>query len=317
MLDTKLNENAYVTIYDIRYLSRALVLINSIRNTGNNSDIVLLALDRDSEKALQKLNLENLTVINIEKLETKFKELILAKSDRSKLEYFFCLTPFVIKYAMEMTSKKTISYIDSDIWFAQNPAHLLIDKSKYDIGIVKHNFPEHLLFMEKNGIYNVGFLYFQKNNNSIEVLDWWASSCIKSTSIESYKNIYADQKYLESFFDFQAKVEIFSLDGHNSAPWNCNNLQRNSNIFMTQNGNNLIYFHFSGLRIFKFFYMMGYNSYSWRPNKVIRTNLYANYVKEIRKWDKVISGRHMSDHRKLGKRQVLRAIFFRDFGLLL
>ena len=54
MLATKLNENAYVTIYDIRYLSRALVLINSIRNTENNSDIVLLALDRDSEKALQK-----------------------------------------------------------------------------------------------------------------------------------------------------------------------------------------------------------------------------------------------------------------------
>lgn len=86
---------------------------------------------------------------------------------------------------------------------------------------------------------------------------------------------------------------------------------------MTQNGNNLIYFHFSGLRIFKYFYMMGYNSYSWRPNKVIRRNLYADYVREIRKWDKVISGRQMSDHRKLGKRQILRAIFFRDIGLLL
>ena len=53
MLDTKLSENAYVTLCDIKYLSRALTLINSIRNTGNNSDIVLLALDRDSEKALQ------------------------------------------------------------------------------------------------------------------------------------------------------------------------------------------------------------------------------------------------------------------------
>lgn len=317
MFDKKLNENAYVTLCDIRYLSRALSLINSIRHTGNNSDIILFALDRDSEEELMAMNLENVVIIYIDMLEAKFKELIRAKENRSRLEYYFCLTPFTIKYAMEITSKTTISYIDSDIWFLQNPENLLINKSVYDIGIVKHSFPKHLIFMEKNGVYNVGFLYFQRNQNSIKVLDWWAQSCIKSTSIDNDKNIYADQKYLEGFFDFQAKVEIFALEGHNSAPWNCNNLQNNSNIFVTQNGNNLIYFHFSGLRIFKYFYMMGYNSYSWRPNKVIRRNLYADYVREIRKWDKVISGRQISDHRKLGKRQILRAIFFRDIGLLL
>lgn len=316
MSDTKINENAYVTLCDIRYLSRALVLINSIRNTGNISDIILVVLDRISEKALEKIFLKNVIVVHIDKLETKYKDLVLAKRDRSQLEYYFCLTPFAIKYAMHITSKNTISYIDSDIWFAQNPENLLIEKSKYDIGIVKHSFSEHLIFMEKNGIYNVGFLYFQNNKKSIEVLDWWAQSCIKSTSIEGNDNIYADQKYLENFFDFRAKIEIFALEGHNSAPWNCNNLQKDSNIFLTQKGNNLIYFHFSGLRIFKYFYMMGYNSYSWRPNKVIRRSLYVKYISEIRKWDKIVNERHMTDHRRLGKRQILRAIFFHDIGLV-
>lgn len=319
-IDTKIIQNlqdnkiSFVTFCDINYLSRALTLIESIRQSGNCSEIYIAAVDQESFSKIARLNLNRVKVVLLENIEIEFPELSVAKLNRSILEYFFCLTPFLLKYLIAHTNNPLVGYIDADIWFFSNPANIPNNVREYDLSLVTHNFPKHLTHMNKYGINNVGFMYFRRNKKGLVALNWWADKCIKSTSISnSSSEIYGDQKYLDRIAELDVEIETFDGNGHNVAPWNCNKVNYVENNLHIKNGAEIKYYHFSGLRKYKNFSLLGFSSYGWSPNQNMKKRIYANYIKSLIKWELVLASSIRRDNRKLGMKQILKILYFRDY----
>jgi len=290
-----------------------MALIESIRQTGNSSEIYVAAVDQETFTKIEKLALNRVKVILLKSIEFEFPELSSAKLNRTTLEYYFCLTPFLLKYIIAHTNNAIVGYIDADIWFYENPANIPNYVHEYDFSLVTHNFAKHLTHMNKYGINNVGFMYFRRNKKGIAALNWWADKCIESTSISNSEICYADQKYLDRIVELNAAIETFDGNGHNVAPWNCNKINIFENKIYTKDGATIKYYHFSGLRNYKNFSLLGFNSYAWCPNQNMKKYIYLNYIQSLRKWELILTSGIRGDSRKLGRRQVLKMLFFRDF----
>mgnify|MGYP000970525500 FL=1 len=88
----------FCTYFDENYLSRFLALNKSLSSFNFSYTFYILALDKKVLKFFRKNKFKKIVIINHVDLENEFKELVEAKKNRSKIEYYFTLTPFLPKY---------------------------------------------------------------------------------------------------------------------------------------------------------------------------------------------------------------------------
>ena len=304
----------YVTHCDKNYASRAMALIDSMRRHGCADLIYAICHDQDALEQLNGMEDGRLMPIHLNELEDAYPELLLAKSNRSHLEYLFCLTPFLLLFAHTKTPNELLIYLDSDLYFFDHPSKAIpISTEPYDVAIVSHNFPTKLQHLEVYGKYNVGWLAFAQTDNSLKLLRWWADKCAASTSIEKDGSIFADQKYLDSFDSMEASVYSISSLPRNGAPWNCFDVESGINRELTVSDAPLIFFHFSGLKRKRLITVLGYSGYGITPRKRLKQHVFRPYLESLGKFEKSDNSKHVFDSRKYTLKDWARILLFKDF----
>jgi hypothetical protein len=306
----------FVTHCDSQYLSRAVILRESIQEKSDRCNFILVCHDEITFKAASLLGIPESNMILLDQIIERYKELKNARDNRTHIEFLYCLTPFIMRYVLDILDLNEIVYIDADKFILGNPENLFIDASYVSIAISSHNFPPKLKYLNKFGKYNVGVIFARKSQDSLEVLNWWSKKCIESTSISKQDiDVFGDQKYLDEFQVIYPNTHIYNDKGINSAPWNCTCVYIKQGLLYRDHGDlQLVTFHFSGLRYNKHFYIAGYNRYGIRLQKSVKKYLYKDYVKRLIEADSKIDS---LKYKRFSLREIVRGFLFLDIGLIL
>jgi len=133
----------------------------------------VLCMDDAAEAALRRLALSNVRIIPLRDIETP--ALLAVKAGRTRAEYCWTLTPFLLKAVMDRDgSVGRATYVDADCWFMNDPQQIFaeMETSGKDVLITPHDYlPQHDQ-SRSSGIFCVQFVPFKRTARGIEVLLW-------------------------------------------------------------------------------------------------------------------------------------------------
>ena len=280
----------YCTYFDSGYLSRGLTLIESLRAHGDNSDVVILALDDDVKVFFDSANMPGVQAILVNELEAAEPALAPLKETRSRMEYYFTCTPLLIRFAMNRVGKPgTVAiYLDADLYFVDAPQRAIEALGSGSVGIIEHRYPARLATrLAKYGRFNVGWVAFVDDENGRRVLDWYAQSTLEWCGDKPTDGKYADQGYLDWFPEF-AGVEILHSGAYDLAPWNTARHDiRLADGVVSVDGDPLDFFHVHGLRRVGDWFVTAQSVYGAKVTPALRRGVYEPYVEALQKWDAV------------------------------
>jgi hypothetical protein len=263
--------NYFCTYFDQNYLSKFLTLKTSLDQYKNEYTFFILSLDNFVSDFFQKNNFKNVQLIKLMDFEIEYADLLLAKKNRNLIEYYFTLSPFLPMYIHKKFNVSQISYLDSDFYFFKNPYKLMSQNVDHSVVLIKQ---------ESNpiyGFYNVGWIFFNFNKpETKEILKKWGIQCLNSCSDipNRLKNLYADQKYLDSWPQQLKKIKILYPEYSCLSPWD-------KNTVIEENVELMISFHFHGLEINDNFIITGFSKYNKEISKKIMKNIYQPYLLQI------------------------------------
>jgi len=275
----------FCTYFDQHYLSRGLALYRSLRDHCPEFKLWVLCMDGTSYRILMGLRLPSMHPIALEEFERDDEPLRLAKTNRSRIEYYFTCTPSLPLYILNNRPEvELITYLDADLFFFASPAPLFEEMKEGSVAIIGHRFSPNLKGMERHGIYNVGWLSFRRDANGLACLHWWRDRCIEWCYDRLENGQFADQKYLDDWPSRFQNVVVLEHKGANVALWNLGNYH-----LSYQNGNMvkvdeqpLIFFHFHYLqKITSLWYNPRWESYGVTPSTLLRRRVYAPYIKTL------------------------------------
>ena len=276
----------FCTYFDHRYLPRGIALYHSLKEHCPDFKLWILCLSQECYEILSQIDLDNVYLIRLEEIEEGDDELLRAKENRSLVEYYFTLTPSLPLYILNHFSEvDLITYLDSDLYFFSDPEPIFDEIGTNSIAIIGHRFSPRLRYLEKFGVYNLGWVSFRRDKNGLGCLQWYRERCNEWCYDRVEGDRYADQKYLDRFGELFDKVYVIQHKGANLAPWNIDNYkvsERDKEIFVDDQ--RLIFFHFHGLKnLFGPLYDSGLGRYKTTLSQVIRNNVYKPYIRALRK----------------------------------
>ena len=236
----------YCTYFDKNYLPQGIALYKSlVRTSEEHFRLLVLCLDEVSAEVLSKIYKDDIFIIQEFEMLEYYPELKDAKNNRPRIEYYYAMTPHLIRYCFDnYPDASEVIYIDADMYLFKSFDKNLDNYTKdHDILLVSHrtkevNIPE--------GIFNVCYNLFKRTNNVFEALNWWSNKVIESTGREN--GVFGDQKYLDEFPDLFFNVGIISERDFASAPWNIMDFYSSCDI--NSASISLISYHFAKLTIF-------------------------------------------------------------------
>ena len=230
----------YVTLFDSLFLPQGLALHMSMERHAGEYTLWILCVDDDVHVALSQLNLPNVQLLLLSKLETP--ELLKIKSTRTKGEYCWTLTPFAPRFVFEENSKiPRVTYIDADVWFRKNPKPIFeeFQSSGKQVLITDHAYAPEYDKSATSGQYCVQFMTFTRSGGEV-VRKWWEERCIEWCFARFEDGKFGDQKYLDDWpVRFENLVHVLLRQEWTLAPWNAIRFPFGQGIF----------YHFHGLRI--------------------------------------------------------------------
>ena len=274
----------FCTFFDQSYLMRGLALYASLKRHCREFHLDILCLDDASRRTLALLSLPECRITSLADLETADKSLLAAKVTRRTAEYYFTVTPCLIRYLLPgIPEGAFLIYLDSDLYFYSDPEPLCGELHGGSIGITPHRFPRELEHMKMHGVYNAGWVAFRKDSQGQECLAWWRECCLKWCHDRIEGDLYAGQGYLNDWPSrFMGTVVIQHL-GANVAPWNVGQYaiaQDSSGV--TVNGHQLIFYHFHALsRITGHLFDSGLSRYGVDVNEELRKRIYSPYLDQL------------------------------------
>jgi len=282
-------EFTYSTLFNINYIDKGIVLYNSIRSNNNDSILYILCLDNITKTVLQKRNLVNTTLISLDELENYYIYLKDLKRQRSFAEYCWTLTPHIIEYIFIIYGEKYNTYLDSDLYFFNNPDTLnieMIDNNCHTL-ITEHKFVNDKKkdINEKiHGKYCVQYNTFTNCSESRTLLDRWKMNVVADCEYNKKKKKAGDQKYLEEFPVLSHAVYIPKNIGVGVAPWNIKQYKllkkSGKDIVITDNNekSKILFYHYQNI---KYISNRIVNIGAGRCDQRLKVVLYYPYLKEI------------------------------------
>lgn len=264
--------NNFCTLFDYSYLSRGLVLYDSLREkTNENFQLYILALDKESFNTIKNLKLDFIKLIMLKDFENE--KLLSVKLKRTKTEYYWTCTPWIIKYVLEKFSLRDCTYIDADLYFYNDPK-ILLDEIKIEdsVLITEHDYYKPYDQSHTSGKYCVQFMYFKNDKNGLKALNWWAEQCIIWCYNRHENGKFGDQKYIEEFPRLFKGIHVLQSKKQVLAPWNI------QNYLKIIKNNRPVFYHFHGVKYLKgskFF--LGY----YRLNRLIINLFYKDYIEKL------------------------------------
>lgn len=275
----------FCTLFDSSYFSRGLSLYFSLLNQSINFNLYVLAMDDKAYSILNKLNLQNIILVNLVDFEEE--ELLKVKNNRTRAEYCWTLTPLIIKYCTEKYNLSECTYLDADLYFFNNPLILFEEVGRNSVLITEHRYTPKYDQSKANGKYCVQFMTFKNNEYGMKVLNWWRDRCIEWCYARHEDGKFGDQKYLDDWMTrFESVHELQHLGG-GVAPWNMTQYQyrlENDQVILNANGKDypLVFFHFHALKIYNDKYDLGI----YDLNDDIVNLIYKPYLKHLEEIDK-------------------------------
>ena len=250
----------FCTIADKNFSSRVLALNESLKKY--NKDYTLLTLCIDEGMSFHEDNIlnfdlstllqedENLYIAKNNKPSEEALRVANGDYDKAKsLQFTWLLSPYFSDYCLNLDMvKDDLLYIDSDIYFFDNWTKIYNSiTSNINIGLVEHRMP----WTGNSGKYNVGIIYFKKNNISKDCASFW-KNCLLNTNNQYYSEYgqCGDQKYLELFPKlFEGVYSLDNFFGH-LAPWNLPYHEyTDTQILWNNQLQDIMYYHFSNFKI--------------------------------------------------------------------
>lgn len=230
----------YVTLFDSLFLPQGLALHMSMERHIKNYTLWVLCVDDQAHEVLEKLNLPNVRLLQLSKLENA--ELLSVKSIRTKGEYCWTLAPFAPRFVFEADlSVQRATYLDADMWFRKNPALIFreFDASSKHVLITDHNYAPEYDQSVNSGQYCVQFITFTRVGGEV-VRKWWEERCIEWCFDRFEEGKFGDQKYLDDWPErFQNEVHVLQNKELLLAPWNATRFPYGNSVA----------WHFHALRI--------------------------------------------------------------------
>ncbi len=276
----------FCTYFDSNYLLKGLALYRSLARHARPFKLWILCLDNNVYEVFQKFAFPEVVLIPQGNLERSDKELLLAKNNRSRVEYYFTLTPSLCLYILEnYTDVGVITYLDADLFFFSVPSPIYYELGEGSILIVGHRHPGYLKELETRGVYNVGLLSFRRDHTGLECLKRWRNQCLEWCYDRVEDGRFGDQRYLDDWPVRFTGVVVLQHKGAGLAPWNLANYSlRFSNGEVLVDSQPLVFFHFHNLkRIVGCLYYSGLGGYGVTGNSLIKQHIFAPYFKELKK----------------------------------
>lgn len=226
----------FCTLTDKNYLHKGLTLYRNLeQKTYGQFVLHYLCLDDETYDKLEALKLQNLCLWKISNLEENFAAFKNLRNlpacqygDAHSMFCWACAPVFINHLLKILRPESDLLYVDSDIYFYENPSKIFdfVRKSGAPVGLHRHRFTSpYEPLTNPVGEYNVGVVYFKANDAGKEISDFWAYLLVDPKN--EYYSVYGscgDQKYLDLFIPRfgEEKICIFDKDsgiGH-GAPWN-------------------------------------------------------------------------------------------------
>ncbi len=285
--------NTYCCYFDHRYLPRGLAMIRSLKAWDASAVVWVLCLSEECHRILAKIGEPGVNLLSPRDLEEAYPALGEARSNRSLIEYYFTCTPSLVRFVLTRSDEgDVVTYVDSDLYFFSDPRPLFAELGSNAISIIPHRFPPKLQYLEKFGLYNVGWMSFRNDPRGRAVATWWQDRCNEWCYDVLDGDRFADQKYLDRIAtDFEGVV-VLTHRGANLAPWNLggHSLSYRDGGIVVDGQWPLIFFHFHGLRrVGKWIYIPGHFRYKAPFGRLARIALYRPYVRHLGQIDRETS----------------------------
>lgn len=274
----------FCTYYDHRYLSRGLVLHQSLAAWAPGSRLFVLCFDEEAHRALCALAFPGIVPIALSEFEAGDDALLAAKGNRSAVEYYFTCTSSLPRFIFARWGDvESVTYLDADLRFFGDPRPVFEEIGTAQIAIVAHGFPESMRHLERYGVYNVGWLTFRRGGSAQRCLEWWRERCLEWCYDRAEPGKFADQKYLDDWPVRFDDVAVIRHKGANLAPWNLANYAISSaNGKVLVDDDPLVFFHFHSLRhLGGPLFNLGLEKYGVRPNAVVLRRIFEPYLREL------------------------------------
>ena len=278
----------FCTYFDTHYLARALSLIDSLSRHCPSFRIYALCLDDNCLARVSQAGNPNVIPVALCDLEATVPNLLAVKTTRSKLEYYYTAGPSFIRYVIDLNAEiDLITYIDADLYFFADPEPLFAALGDHSIGVIGHHLPE---FRKKlrvwQGIFNVGWINFRRDQNGLACLDWWKDRCLEWCYERYEDGKYADQLYLNQWpYIFYGFYE-FEHHGANVAAWNASDYHfslRNDRVYADEDP--LIFYHFHGFKkISQNIYDTNLGITYRPPHHLLKRYVFAEYIAQLEKF---------------------------------
>jgi hypothetical protein len=240
----------YCTYFDINFLSRGLVLLESLKQHECDFILYALCLDDETYAVVRRLRDPQFIPITLSEIETADPRLPVARANRSRIEYYFTLSPFLPLHLLrDHPDIPLITYVDADCCFYSSPQPVFDELADKSVLIVEHRYPSHEQYKSQYGRYNVGLLTFRNDQDGHSCLERWAGQCAAWCYDRLEEGKFADQKYLDEWPNVCRCVHVLQHKGVNLAPWNAANFKlsrRAGTLWVDEYP--LIMYHFHGLR---------------------------------------------------------------------
>lgn len=274
----------FCTYFDQKYLARALVLHRSlVEHTGTDFVLWALCLDETAYELVDGLSLATFRPVRLADLEAAAPEVAATKSTRSRVEYYFTLTPALPHHLLATHPEiDVISYLDADLRFYADPTLVLDHMALGSVIIIPHGFPQRLKRLEIHGRYNVGMVSFRRDGDGLACLERWRARCIEWCYDRVEDGRFADQAYLDDWPAVHPGVVVVDVPGIGLGPWNfMRHRIKVSGNRATVDGRPLVFYHFHAFKgITTRIFDDGLLNYGRMPRRV-RSFLYAGYIRDL------------------------------------
>lgn len=286
----------YVTLFDSLFLPQGLALHMSMERHAGAYTLWILCVDDGVFEILQRMQLPNVRLLQLSKLETE--ELIKVKAGRTRAEYCWTLTPFTPRFVFEADATvQRATYLDADMWFRKNPAQIFheLEASGKHVLITDHNYAPEYDYSFLSGQYCVQFMVFTRDGGE-KVRKWWEDRCIEWCYSRIEDGKFGDQKYLDDWLDrFPDEVHALSDKELLLAPWNATRFPYGR----------CVCWHFHSLRMVSMDSSgrLGVDCGEYPLPLVTRRYVYEQYVSDLRQTVKVIQqhGGVVREQRKISR----------------
>ncbi|MFZ5969482.1 MAG: hypothetical protein ACOYVK_20165 [Bacillota bacterium] len=243
-------DNGYCTILTKDRIYQGIALWHSLQQHAEEYTMFVLCMDDTAYHVLSKLQTDKIVLVPkavVENYCPNVKGL-----PRKTNEYCWTLKPIFLEYLFNhYPNIARITYVDSDIYFFDDPTVIFKHQSASNVLLSKHDFDHGNVEAEGAcGKYNSGFISFKRSKAAQDCLAWWKDRCIEWCYDRSEPDRFGDQKYVEFFPRMFEGVDEISTPGVNIATWNHSKYQfkmKENNVYI--NDDRLICYHYCGFRI--------------------------------------------------------------------